>query len=150
MHRVSRNRFKKAAGISTVSALYRDMDKSPGVQSTRRTGAIASENGRRQSCSALTSVHYRDWALPVLQAFRRPVSPHPEVVADSVYVGKRVANVISIVVGIVRGPGLRVLPRRWVVGRWFAWIDRNRRFAGTLRAPLLRQRYSSERHPSRY
>ena len=42
--RVWRTRFSKAAGIVTVSASCRDMDKSGGVQSTRRTAAMASVN----------------------------------------------------------------------------------------------------------
>ena len=43
-HRVSMNRFSKRTGISTTSLACRDADKSGGVQSTRRTAAIASLN----------------------------------------------------------------------------------------------------------
>ena len=52
---------------------------------------------------------------------------------DSVYAGERVANATSVVVEIVRRlpdqVGFQVLPRRWVVERFFAWINRNRRLA---------------------
>ena len=50
-----------------------------------------------------------------------------------VYAGERVANTTSIVVEIVRElphrVGFQVLPRRWVIERFFAWINRNRRLA---------------------
>ena len=53
--------------------------------------------------------------------------------ADSVYAGNRVANATEIAVEIVRKlpdqVGFQVLPRRWVVERFFAWINRNRRLA---------------------
>jgi HEPN domain-containing protein len=55
------------------------------------------------------------------------------VFADSVYAGEKVATATSIVVEIVRKlpdqVGFQVLPRRWVVERFFAWINRNRRLA---------------------
>ena len=52
------------------------------------------------------------------------------------------ANATRIVVEIVNKlpnqVGLTVLPRRWVVERFFAWINRNRRlakdFEGTLKS----------------
>ena len=55
------------------------------------------------------------------------------VFADTAYGGARVANATRIVVEIVRKlpnrVGFVVLPRRWVVERFFAWINRNRRLA---------------------
>jgi len=48
------------------------------------------------------------------------------------YQGPAVAGVSRIRVEIVRKPkdqvGFAVLPRRWVVEWFFAWINRNRRF----------------------
>ena len=53
--------------------------------------------------------------------------------ADSVYAGEKLANATRIIVEIVRRlanqVGFAVLPRRWVVERFFAWINRNRRLA---------------------
>ncbi len=62
------------------------------------------------------------------------------VFADSVYAGEKVANATSIVVEIVRKladqAGFQVLPRRWVVERFFAWINRNRRLAKDFEATI--------------
>jgi transposase len=54
--------------------------------------------------------------------------------------GKAGAEATSIVVEIVkRQPdqtGFAVLPRRWVVARFFAWINRNRRLAKDFEATI--------------
>ena len=59
---------------------------------------------------------------------------------DSVYAGERVANATPIVVEIVRKlpnqVGFKLLPRRWVVERFFAWIGRNRRLAKDFEATI--------------
>ena len=53
--------------------------------------------------------------------------------ADAGYAGDRVASATCITVEIVRAKpgqiGFAVQPRRWVVERFFAWINRNRRLA---------------------
>lgn len=64
----------------------------------------------------------------------RPIFPFIErAFADSGYSGDRVADATVIAVEIVRkNPdeiGFAVQPRRWVVERFFAWINRNRRIA---------------------
>ena len=60
--------------------------------------------------------------------------------ADTAYAGERVANATRIVVEIVRRlpdqVGFAVLPRRWVVERFFAWINRNRRLAKDFEATI--------------
>jgi putative transposase len=62
------------------------------------------------------------------------------VFADSVYAGERVANASSIVVEIVRKlpnqVGSKLLPCRWVVERFFAWVNRNRRLAKDFEATI--------------
>ena len=72
--------------------------------------------------------------------------------ADSGYAGKRVAGATAIAVEIVRkNPdqvGFAVQPRRWVVERFFAWINRNRRLAKTSRQPSNPPRPSSTLPPS--
>jgi transposase len=79
------------------------------------------------------SVQDPDGAVPLLQASRGLYPFIERVFADSVYAGERAANATSIVVEIVRKLpdqiGFVVLPRRWVVERFFAWINRNRRLA---------------------
>jgi putative transposase len=55
------------------------------------------------------------------------------VFADTAYAEERVANATRIIVEIVRKlpdqVGFAVLPRHWVVERFFAWLGRNRQLA---------------------
>jgi transposase len=66
-----------------------------------------------------------------LAASRRPFPFIEKVFADAGYQGPRVATATWIAVEIVRRKpdqiGFAVQPRRWVVERFFAWINRNRR-----------------------
>ena len=78
-------------------------------------------------------VQDRDGAVPLLKQSR---ARHPFVeraFADSAYHSPRVADATSIAIEIVRKfadqTGFAVHPRRWVVERTFAWINRNRRLA---------------------
>jgi putative transposase len=63
-----------------------------------------------------------------------------KVFADSGYAGHKVAKATVIAVEIVRkNPdqvGFAVQPRRWVVERFFAWINRNRRPAKDFEATI--------------
>ena len=60
--------------------------------------------------------------------------------ADSAYDHERVQTATRIVVEIVQKiadqVGFVVLPRRWVVERFFAWINRNRRLAKDFEATI--------------
>ena len=75
----------------------------------------------------------RDGAIPLLRTSRRWFPFIERVFADTAYAADRVANATRIIVDIVRKlpdqVGFAVLPRRWVVERFFAWINRNRRLA---------------------
>jgi transposase len=86
------------------------------------------------------SVQDRDGGGPLLRASR---SLHPfiaRVFADGGYNHERVKEATSIVVEIVSKiaaqAGFVVLPRRWVVERFFAWINRNRRLAKDFEATI--------------
>ena len=76
----------------------------------------------------------------MLQA-SRPIFPFIETLfADSTYDHERVSTATSITVEIVRKVadqiGFVVLPRRWVVERFFARINRNRRLAKDVEATI--------------
>jgi len=77
------------------------------------------------------SIQDRDGAGPLLCASRRPFPFIAKVFADAGYQGPRVDAATDIAIEIVkRKPdqvGFAVQPRRWVVERFFAWINRNRR-----------------------
>ena len=79
------------------------------------------------------SVQDRDGAMPLLRASRRRFPFVQLAFADSAYAAERVADATCIAIEIVRKPadqlGCAVNPRRWLVERCFAWLNRNRRLA---------------------
>ena len=82
----------------------------------------------------------RDGGGPLLQV-SRPLFPFIKLVwADGGYNHERVTAATNITVEIVRKQpdqvGFVVLPRRWVVERFFAWINRNRRLAKDFEATI--------------
>jgi len=66
------------------------------------------------------------------------------VFADSAYAGKKLETALARLgdwtLEIVRrdeqATGFHVLPRRWVVERTLAWLNRNRRLAKDFEAPI--------------
>ena len=81
---------------------------------------------------------------PLLCASRGSFPFIEKVFADSGYSGEKVATATVIAVEIVRKSpdqvGFAVQPRRWVVERFFAWINRNRRLAKDFEATIASAR----------
>ena len=107
----------------------------------RKRHALVETNGRALVMEAHpASLQDRDGGGPLLDA-SRPLFPFLErVFADAAYDHDRVSAARRIIVEIVRKPadqvGFAVLPRRWVVERFFAWICLNRRLAKDFEATV--------------
>ncbi len=86
------------------------------------------------------NIQDRDSGGPLLHASRGLFPFIEKVFADSGYAGETVAKATVIAVEIVRKSpdqvGFAVQPRRWVVERFFAWINRNRRLAKDFEATI--------------
>jgi transposase len=82
-------------------------------------------------------VQDRDGAARVLQSIRSSFPWLRHVFADGGYAGDKLKNAlteigdwtIEVIKRSDRVKGFVVLPRRWVVERTFAWLNRNRRLA---------------------
>ena len=86
------------------------------------------------------SIQDRDGGGPLLNASHTLYPFIAQVFADSGYNRERMDNASKIVVEIVKKiaaqTGFVVLPRRWVVERFFAWINRKRRLAKDFEATI--------------
>lgn len=107
----------------------------------RKRHAMVDTDGRALVIQAHPAdVQDRDGAIPLLKSSRGSFPFVELAFADSAYVAQRVKDATCIAIEVVKKiadqVGFQVLPRRWVVERFFAWINRNRRlakdFEGTL------------------
>ncbi len=100
----------------------------------RKRNAMVDTDGRALTLLVLPAdVQDRDGAVPLLRQSRSRNPFVERAFADSAYSSKRVADATTIAIEIVRKfadqAGFVVHPRRWVVERTSAWINRNRRLA---------------------
>ena len=86
------------------------------------------------------NIQDRDCAAALIARTRRTFPFIAKVFADQGYTGEKVESATVIAVEIVRKSpdqvGFAVQPRRWVVERFFAWINRNRRLAKDFEATI--------------
>ena len=100
----------------------------------RKRHAMVDTDGRALVIQAHPAdVQDRDGAIPLLKASRKSFPFVELAFVDSAYAAQRVKDAtciaIEVVTKIANQIGFQVLPRRWVVERFFAWINRNRRLA---------------------
>ncbi len=107
----------------------------------RKRHAMVDTDGRALKLQAHSAaIQDRDGAGPLLKA-SRPRWPFVALgYADGGYAGPRVAKASPIRIEVVRKSdnqvGFVVIARRWVVERFFAWINRNRRLAKDFEATI--------------
>ena len=86
------------------------------------------------------SIQDRDGAALLLKVSRKLFPFIERAFADSAYTAERVMRATVIAIEIVRKQpnqiGFAVHPRRWVVERFFAWLNRNRRLAKDFEATI--------------
>ena len=107
----------------------------------RKRHALVDTDGRALLLHAYSAdIQDRDAAGPLLSVSRRFWPFVQTAFADSAYDAKRVSAATDIMLEIVRKHpdqvGFVVQPRRWVVERFFAWINRNRRLAKDVEATI--------------
>ena len=118
---------------TTESGGVRGYDAGKKVKGRKRHAMVDTDGRALKLQVHAADTQDRDGAVPLLRA-SRPRWPFVQVAfADSAYQGPRVASASTIHVQIVRKPdgqvGFAVHAKRWVVERFFAWVNRNRRLA---------------------
>jgi transposase len=125
---------------TTESGGPRGYDAGKKVKGRKRQALVDTEGRALVLQVQAANVQDRDGAVPLLEASRALFPWIEHLFADSNYSGDKVATATRIVVEIVtRSPdqvGFAVQPRRWVVERFFAWINRNRRLAKDVEATV--------------
>ena len=113
-------------------------------QSLRRRSASGPRADSRLGIVHEAGIQDRDGAPALLQLIRNAFPWLRHVFADGGYAGPKFKNAIASIgrwtIEIVKrsdaAKGFRLLPRRWVVERTIAWLNRNRRLAKDFEATI--------------
>ena len=118
---------------TTESGGVRGYDAGKKIKGRKRHALVDSDGRALKLHVHAASMQDCDGAGPLLRASRSRWPFVELVFADAGYQGPRVAASSPIRVGVVRRAngrvGFAVIARRWVVERFLAWINRNRRLA---------------------
>ncbi|GAB0120390.1 IS5 family transposase [Acidisoma sp. 7E03] len=125
---------------TTESGGIRGYDAGKKVKGRKRHAMVDTDGRALKLQAHAADIQDRDGAGPLLRA-SRPSWPFVALgYADGGYAGPRVAKASPIRIQVVRKAdsqvGFAVIARRWVVERFFAWINRNRRFAKDFEATI--------------
>ncbi|ABH00382.1 transposase (plasmid) [Rhodococcus jostii RHA1] len=121
-------------GADTVPRSSRGYDARKKTNGRKRHIAVDSNGLLLAVVVTMAGIQDRDGAFRLLAALRAQFSTISLVWADGGYAGRLIdwsKRVVSLTVQVVKRTddvkGFRVLPRRWVVERTFAWICKHRR-----------------------
>ncbi len=125
---------------TTESGGVRGYDAGKKIKGRKRHAMVDTDGRALKLHAHSAAVQDRDGAGPLLRASRKRW-PFVEIgYADGGYQGPCVANASPIRIQVVRRAdgqvGFAVIARRWVVERFFAWINRNRRLAKDFEASI--------------
>jgi len=125
---------------TTESGGPRGYDAGKKIKGRKRHALVDTDGRALLLAPHQAGIQDRDGAVPLLKVSRRFFPFIERVFADSAYAGDKVANATRIAIEIVKKLadqiGFVILPRRWVVERFFAWINRNRRLAKDFEATI--------------
>lgn len=121
-------------GADTVPRSSRGYDAGKKTNGRKRHIAVDTNGLLRAAVVTMAGIQDLDGAVRLLAALRARLSTVELVSADGGYAGRLIGwtkSVLALAVEVVKRPddvtGFKVLPRRWVVERTFAWICKHRR-----------------------
>ena len=125
---------------TTESGGIRGYDAGKKIKGHKRRAMVDTDGRALKLQAHSAAIQDRDGTGPLLRASRAGWPFVALGYADGGYAGPRVANASPIRIEVVRKAdnqvGFAVIARRWVVERFFAWINRNRRLAKDFEATI--------------